>query len=99
MRHTVDMADRVAHLGTLLILEGIMRLSFVGITPDTPDNGCPAVYVDEDTGDLWIQGATVTDPEALAEVARHSPIGAGRGGGQAAAGDEVVRHGGGQWNL
>ncbi len=52
-----------------------MRLSFVGITPDTPDNGCPAVFVDEDTGDLWIQGEAVTDPESLAEVARHSPIG------------------------
>jgi len=64
-------------LGTLLIPEARMRLSFVGITPDTPDNGCPAVYVDEDTGDVWIQGETVTDPGALAEVARHSPIGLG----------------------
>jgi hypothetical protein len=71
------MTARVAHLGTLLIPEGIMRLSFVGITPDTPDNGCPAVYVDEDTGDIWIQGPAVTDSEALAEVAQHSPIGAG----------------------
>ena len=66
-----------AHLGTLSILEAIMRLSFVGITPNTPDNGCPAVYVDEDTGDIWIQGETVTDPGALTEVARHSPIGPG----------------------
>jgi len=54
-----------------------MRLSFVGITPDTPSNGCPAVYVDEDTGDLWFQGSAVIDPDALAEVARHSPLGAG----------------------
>jgi hypothetical protein len=69
--------DREAHLGTLLILEGIMRLSFIGITPDTPDDGCPAVYVDEDTGDIWIQGETVTDFGALAEVAKHSPIGLG----------------------
>jgi hypothetical protein len=74
MWHSLDLA---AHLGTPLILEGIMRLSFVGITPDTPDNGCPAVYVDEDTGDIWIQGPAVTDSGALAEVERHSPIGAG----------------------
>jgi hypothetical protein len=67
----------VAHLGTLPISEGIMRLSFVGITPDTPDNGCPAVYVDEETGDIWIQGETVSDQRALAEVARHSPLGPG----------------------
>ena len=53
-----------------------MRLSFVGITPNTPDSECPAVYVDEDTGDIWFQGETVTDSAALAEVARHSPIGA-----------------------
>lgn len=52
-----------------------MRLSFVGITPDTPVNECPAVYVDEDTGEFWFQGETVTDPIALAEVAAHSPIG------------------------
>jgi hypothetical protein len=51
----------MAHSGTLPIMEAIMRISFVGITPDTPDNGCPAVYVDEDTGDIWIQGETVTD--------------------------------------
>jgi hypothetical protein len=63
-------------LGTLLILEAGMRLSFVGITPDTPDNGCPAVYVDEDTGDIWVQGEMVTGAAALAEVALHSPIGA-----------------------
>jgi hypothetical protein len=64
-------------MGTLPILEALMRLSFVGITPDTPDNGCPAVYVDEDTGDIWFQGDAVTDSTALAEVSRHSPIGPG----------------------
>lgn len=52
-----------------------MKLSFVGITPNTPVNECPAVYVDEDSGEIWFQGETVTDPAALAEVASHSPIG------------------------
>jgi len=37
----------------------------------------PAAYVDEDTGDIWVQGETVTDPGALAEVEQHSPIGLG----------------------
>ncbi|SDG23446.1 hypothetical protein SAMN05421505_102343 [Sinosporangium album] len=50
-----------------------MRLSFVGITPVTPVNECPAVFVDEETGEFWFQGETVTDPEALAKVAAHSP--------------------------
>lgn len=53
-----------------------MRLSFVGITPSTPDNQCPAVFIDEDTGDVWFQGEQITDPRALDEVASHSPIGA-----------------------
>jgi hypothetical protein len=52
-----------------------MRLSFVGITPNTPDNECPAVFVDEDSGDIWFQGETVTDPTELEEITRHSPIG------------------------
>jgi hypothetical protein len=54
-----------------------MRLAFVGIKADTINDGCPAVYVDEDAGDLWFQGDAVTDPDALAEVARHSPVGPG----------------------
>jgi hypothetical protein len=33
------------------------------------------VFVEEDTGEIWFQGETVTDPVELAEVARHSPIG------------------------
>jgi len=53
-----------------------MRLAFVGITPSTSDEECPAVFVDEDTGDIWFLGETVTDPAALAEAAEHSPIGA-----------------------
>ena len=32
--------------------------------------------MDEDTGEIWFQGETVTDPAELAEVSRHSPIGA-----------------------
>ena len=52
-----------------------MRIRFVGIDPDTGGNNCPAVFVDEDTGDIWFQGDAVTDPSALAEVAKHSPLG------------------------
>src|SRR6266568_2381958 len=89
----------MAHLGTLSISEGLMRLSFIGITPDTPDNGCPAVYVDEDTGDIWIQGETVTHPGALAEVGAPQPDRPGRGRGQGTAGHEAIRHGGGSWNV
>jgi hypothetical protein len=56
--------------------EAIVRIRFVGIDPGTGGNNCPAVFVDEDTGDFLFQGDRVTDPGALAEVAKHSPIGA-----------------------
>lgn len=53
-----------------------MALRFVGIDPDTDSDHCPAVFVDEDTGDLLFEGWTESDPQALAEVASHSPIAA-----------------------
>ena len=51
-----------------------MGLRFVGIDPETDVEHCPAVFVDEGTGDLVLTGWTVTNPETLAEVTRHSPI-------------------------
>ena len=66
----------LAHLGTPPTSEAVMSLSFVGITPNTPDNNCPAVFVDEDTSDILFLGEQVTDPATLAEVGVHSPIGA-----------------------
>ena len=53
-----------------------MQLVFVGIDPDTNGDHCPAVFLDADTGDLLLQGAAVTDPQILADVASHSPIAA-----------------------
>nr|BFE33085.1 hypothetical protein GCM10010200_053360 [Actinomadura rugatobispora] len=53
-----------------------MSLAFVGMDPDSPDLKCPAVYVHPDSGDFYFQGKTVTDPVTLAEVAKHSPLGA-----------------------
>jgi len=52
-----------------------MSLLFIGIDPNTNGLNCPAVFVDQETGDLLLQGSTVTDPLILADVASHSPIG------------------------
>jgi hypothetical protein len=52
-----------------------MALRFLGIDPDTNGINCPAVFLDDATGDLIFQGWTVTDPETLAETSRHSPVG------------------------
>jgi ferredoxin len=53
---------------------GIMALIFVAIDPGTDGDHCPAVFVEEETGDLLFQGWTVTDPQTLTDVSRHSPI-------------------------
>jgi hypothetical protein len=51
-----------------------MALMFIAIDPETDSDHCPAVFVEEETGDLLFQGWTVTDPATLAEVSRRSPV-------------------------
>ena len=51
-----------------------MALLFIGIDPETGGDHCPAVFIDEETGDFLLQGWTVTDPDTLAAIAGHSPI-------------------------
>lgn len=51
-----------------------MPLIFVAIDPDTDTEHCPAVFIAEETGDLLVQGWTVTDAAVLAEVDGHSRI-------------------------
>lgn len=51
-----------------------MALKFIAIDPETDTNHCPAVFIDESTGDLLFQGGTVTEPETLSEVNGHSRI-------------------------
>jgi hypothetical protein len=51
-----------------------MALRFIAIDPDTDTNHCPAVFIDEETGDFLFQGWTVTDTETLAESSQHSLI-------------------------
>jgi hypothetical protein len=45
-----------------------MALDFVGVDPGNPDDDCPAVWVDAETGDFYFQGETVTDPGTLAWI-------------------------------
>lgn len=51
-------------------------VEFIGIDPGSPDNECPAVYVDPVTGDMYQQGRVVKDPELLASITGHAPIAA-----------------------
>jgi hypothetical protein len=56
------------------IQEATMALVFIAMDPETDSDHCPAVFAEEETGDLLFQGWTVTDPQRLADVARRSPI-------------------------
>ena len=51
-----------------------MALVFIAIDPETDTDHCPAVFVEEETGDLLFQGWTVIDARTLAEIAQHSPV-------------------------
>jgi hypothetical protein len=48
----------------------------IAIDPETDTEHCPAVFTDEETGDLLVQGWTVTDAATLAEVDSHSRVAA-----------------------
>lgn len=50
-----------------------MALRFIAIDPETDRDHCPAVFIEEETGDLLFQGWTVTEAATLADVSRHSP--------------------------
>ncbi|MGI5324847.1 hypothetical protein [Actinomadura nitritigenes] len=50
-------------------------LRLVAIDPDTDGGHCPALIVDDATGDLLFQGPQVTSAGELAEVDGLSPIG------------------------
>jgi hypothetical protein len=52
-----------------------MALRFLAIDPDTNGENCPALFLEEETGDLLFQGAVVTDSVVLAESGTHSPLG------------------------
>jgi hypothetical protein len=45
-----------------------MTLRFIGKDPDSPNNGSPTVWVDEDDGSIVIQGWKITDERTMSEI-------------------------------
>lgn len=74
-----------------------MALKFIGIDPETGGDHCPAVFIDEETGDFLLQGWTVTDPGYACGHRRAEPDRGQRVGGQAPGSDEGDPDGGGEW--
>jgi hypothetical protein len=51
-----------------------MPLTFIGIDPDTPNCGCPSVWVDETTGDLIFQGGEELDEANCSQILARSRL-------------------------
>jgi hypothetical protein len=51
-----------------------MSLRFIGVDPDSPNNGSPTVWLDEADGSIVIQGWKITDASSLAEITAARPI-------------------------
>ena len=45
-----------------------MALRFIGVDPDSPNNGSPTVWLDEEDQSIVIQGWKVTDDGTLSEI-------------------------------
>jgi hypothetical protein len=56
------------------IKEITVALEFIGKDPESDTNNCPAVFIEEETGDFLLQGWTVTDPAMLDDAGKHSPL-------------------------
>jgi hypothetical protein len=67
--------SKCASNGKLLSGRTDMTLRFLAIDPDTNGENCPALFLEEETGDLLFQGEAVTDRVVLAESGTHSPLG------------------------
>lgn len=52
----------------------VMALRFIGKDPDSPNNGSPTVWLDEDDGSIVIQGWRITDESTLAEITAEKAI-------------------------
>ncbi len=51
-----------------------MALRFIGVDPDTPNDGSPTVWLDEDDGSIVLQGWKITDAATLAQIRATGPV-------------------------
>jgi hypothetical protein len=51
-----------------------MALRFIGVDPNTPNDGSPTVWLDEDDGSIVLQGWKITDKATLAQIRAAGPI-------------------------
>jgi hypothetical protein len=51
-----------------------MALRLIGKDPDSPNNGSPTIWVDDEDDSIVIQGWRITDETTLAQVTAAAPI-------------------------
>lgn len=51
-----------------------MALRFVGKDPDSPNNGSPTVWVDEEDGSIVFQGWKIADERTMSEITAAKPV-------------------------
>ena len=51
-----------------------MTLRFIGVDPDSPNNGSPTIWLDEEDDSIVIQGWKVTDDSTISEIRETGPI-------------------------
>jgi hypothetical protein len=54
--------------------KALMSLQFIGRDPDSPNNGSPTVWLDEDDGSIVIQGWKIADVLTMAEIEAAKPV-------------------------
>jgi hypothetical protein len=56
------------------VRKAAMALRFIGVDPDSPNNGSPTVWLDEDDQSIVIQGWKVIDDHTISEITATGPI-------------------------
>jgi hypothetical protein len=51
-----------------------MALRFIGVDPDSPNNGSPTVWVDEKDGSIVLQGWRINDESTMAQIEVRGPV-------------------------
>jgi hypothetical protein len=54
--------------------KAVMSLRFIGVDPDSPNNGSPTVWLDEADRSIVIQGWRITDERTMSEITATKPV-------------------------
>jgi hypothetical protein len=51
-----------------------VSLRFIGVDPDSPNNGSPTIWLDDADGSIVIQGWKITDERTMSEITTAKPV-------------------------